>query len=98
MRAEYNRGRGREESKPVQLPKQVSIKIINVPGIRPTHIKGQSPIGNCLQCNDQTNADMQVTPEMLKLLLEYCQFHRAAGRSDKVGADIYGPADVNFKN
>ncbi|KAK9831611.1 hypothetical protein WJX74_002556 [Apatococcus lobatus] len=46
MRSDYNKGKGREQSKPVQLPKQV-------------------------------------TPDTLKLLLEYCQFHRAAGRSDK---------------
>ncbi|KAK9837199.1 hypothetical protein WJX84_004724 [Apatococcus fuscideae] len=46
MRLEYTKGIGRVDSKPLQLPKQV-------------------------------------TPEMLQLLLEYCQFHRAIGRSDK---------------
>jgi hypothetical protein len=29
-------------------------------------------------------ASLQVTPEVLKLLLTYCRFHRAPGRSDKV--------------
>lgn len=28
---------------------------------------------------------VQVNPDVLNLLLDYCRFHRAPGRSDKVG-------------
>lgn len=30
---------------------------------------------------------VQVNPDVLKLLLDYCRFHRAPGRSDKVGRE-----------
>ena len=35
---------------------------------------------------------MQVTLEILELLLTYCRFHRASGRSDKVGILCAAPA------
>lgn len=76
IRSDYNKGKGRNASKPVQLPKQVS------------HIGLLATV--CMALLDAgkrrsgSNAAVQVTPDMLKLLLDYCQFHRAAGRSDKV--------------
>ncbi len=85
MRAEYNKGRGKEEAKPVQLPK--AGEHLSRFGYRYC-LDQQSVMANCLHSIERFSYIclplVQVTPEMLKLLLEYCQFHRAAGRSDKV--------------
>ncbi len=32
---------------------------------------------------------LQVNPDVLNLLLDYCRFHRAPGRSDKVGCLLF---------
>ena len=38
-----------------------------------------------LRARQRQAGTVQVTLEILELLLTYCRFHRASGRSDKVG-------------
>ena len=42
------------------------------------------------------NCVVQVNPDVLNLLLDYCRFHRAPGRSDKVGYPQSSPLCVHI--
>lgn len=69
-------GHGLAQADPVVLPKQVFRALRQALLLV---LRQDSLIGETHQMY------LQVNPNVLNLLLDYCRFHRAPGRSDKVG-------------
>ena len=60
-------------------------------GMQARLLQCQPCVQGCEPCQGWSSM-AQVTLEILELLLTYCRFHRASGRSDKVGIQYSDPA------
>ncbi len=74
-------GKGHSEEEPLELPRQVGTIAFNAHASRSTpatQLDYQQSCSRCRLC-------LQVTTDVLQLIVQYLDFHRVQGRSDKVG-------------
>ena len=89
QREVLQQGNGVSQDKPIILPNKVrrlclAVQVVSPGSFAGGHASCFGISGSRLKAMAEVEHTLQVTLEILELLLTYCRFHRASGRSDKV--------------